>query len=163
MNTFWLKIAGFVLLVFAVLIVINTFRPGRTGPVSNQDDEQPKTYYDVIEQDNKRLRAEVKIPKQAETTESVRSKAGPEKVEFKKLSVEQQVRAEQLFEMAVMERKKARLPMMNYKKMVDYCREITEKFPGSEYDYKARRMLAEVPQQYRNRYNITRDEIEPFK
>jgi hypothetical protein len=44
--------------------------------------------------------------------------------------------------------------------MVDACRQIMQKFPGSEFDYKARRMLADIPQRYRERYKITEEEID---
>jgi len=44
--------------------------------------------------------------------------------------------------------------------MVDPCRQIIQKFPGSEFDYKARRMLADIPERYRERYKITDDEID---
>jgi len=50
---------------------------------------------------------------------------------------------------------------MSYKLMVDYCRQIIEKWPGSVYAFKARRMLGEIPQRYRKQYNITEEEINP--
>ena len=56
-----------------------------------------------------------------------------------------------------------RLPGMTaagYGKMVDACRQIIKKFQGSEFDYKARRMLADISPEHRQRYNITQDEID---
>ena len=56
-----------------------------------------------------------------------------------------------------------RLPAgMGYKQMVDNCREIIRRFPESEYDYKARRALADIPECFRNIYNVTPQEIAPF-
>ena len=52
-----------------------------------------------------------------------------------------------------------RLPGMHYGAMVQYCREIIEKYPGSEYAYKAKRILADIPASDRERYHITDDEI----
>jgi hypothetical protein len=83
--------------------------------------------------------------------------------EFKELEPEDEVRASQLFEMAMAERKRGRLPMMGFKNMVDYCREIIKNYPESEYAYKARRMLGDIPQRFRERYNITEAEIHPQK
>jgi uncharacterized protein (UPF0128 family) len=47
--------------------------------------------------------------------------------------------------------------------MVQYCRQILEKYPGSEYAYKAKRILADIPENERTRYHITDDEINPDK
>ena len=57
-------------------------------------------------------------------------------------------------------RKIGRLPGTGYKTMVDCCRQIIEKFPGSAYSYKAKRMLADIPEHYRRRYKITDEEID---
>jgi hypothetical protein len=61
--------------------------------------------------------------------------------------------------MAITHRKMGRLPGMSYGQMVEYCRQIIEKYPGSEFEYKARRMLGEVPRQQWDRYKITQEEI----
>jgi hypothetical protein len=84
-------------------------------------------------------------------------------LKFKELSPEEEVQAEKLFEMAMTHRKMGILPGLHFKKMVDYCREIIQKWPGSEYAYKAKRMLADIPERHRERYNITDEEISPFK
>ncbi len=62
--------------------------------------------------------------------------------------------------MALAERKMARLPGMTYKRMVDYCRQIIQKWPGSEYAFKAKRMLADIPERYHQMYHITKEEID---
>ena len=71
--------------------------------------------------------------------------------------------AEQLFELAMAQRKMGRLPGVSYGAMVQYCREIIQKYPGTEYAYKAKRMLADIPADQRERYHITDDEINPNK
>ena len=48
---------------------------------------------------------------------------------------------------------------MNYGRMVEYCRQIIKRFPGSPEAAKARRMLAEVPEHKRKIYNITNEEL----
>ncbi|GAH73201.1 unnamed protein product [marine sediment metagenome] len=58
------------------------------------------------------------------------------------------------------QRKMGRLPVLGYKKMVDACREIIERWPNSEYAFKAKRMLADIPARYRRQYGITEEEID---
>lgn len=146
MNTFWLKVAGVVIAVFVVAVVVNNFLSSKSEPKA-----EPKTFYDVIKQDDKRLRAE---PKPEQIVELARSQQD-------QIPLEEKVQAERLFEMALTNRKMARLPGMTYKQMVDYCRQIIEKYPDSPQAPKARRMLGEVPERYWKRYNITEQEVNP--
>lgn len=162
MNTFWLKIAGLALVVLGLIVAINVLT-GKSGP------ERPKkTIYDQWEQDDKRLRADPKVQEepgpgpsvqpgnQGQTVKPTKSEIKPQ---FKELSPEDKVRAEKLFELAVTQRKMGRLPGMTYKKMVDYCREIIQNWPDSVYAFKARRMLRDIPEWHRERYNITDEEM----
>jgi uncharacterized protein YutE (UPF0331/DUF86 family) len=82
------------------------------------------------------------------------------KLQFKELSEEEQAEAERLLEWAIQTRKMGRLPGVSYQQTVDTCREIIKRFGGSEYDYKARRILADIPEQYRSQYKITNEEID---
>ena len=160
MNTFWLKIAGLAVVVISLIIIVNKF----TGSQSESKPEPTKTVYDVWEEDDKRLRAEptTKVPT---TPEETKSPVEQPKMQFKELSPEDQVRASQLFEWALAERKMGRLPgvKLGYKNMVDHCREIIGKYPDSVYAFKARRMLGEVPKRYWKQYHITEEEINPKK
>jgi len=85
----------------------------------------------------------------------------PERLQKKKEILEQQqpeyinVRAEQLYQMAVTESKIARKPMMTYKRMVDYCRQILRYYPNTKYAPMARELLRDMPESQRKRYNIT--------
>ncbi len=153
MNMFWLKIAGLVIAVAGLIVVVGKF----TGPKQAGKPEQ-KTVQDMWEQDEKRLRAEPKV--QQPTTREQRPKTiEPDSPQFKELDIEDKVRAEKLFEMALFERKKGRLPGMGFKQMVDYCRQIIQEYPDSIYAFKARRMLADIPRRYRKQYNITEEEL----
>lgn len=178
MNTFRLKIAGLAVVIVGLIILVNKFTNSKSEPKP-----EPKTVYDVWEQDDKRLRAEPEVNKPAETkpgAESLEAKPGTEvpaapaetktpveqpKMQFKELSPEDEVRASQLFEWALAERKMGRLPgvKLGYKNMVDHCREIIGKYPDSVYAFKARRMLGEVPKRYWKQYHITEEEINPKK
>ncbi len=85
----------------------------------------------------------------------------PERLQKKKEILEQQqpeyinVRAGQLYQMAVTESKIARKPMMTYKRMVDYCRRILRYHPNTKYASMARELLRDMPESQRKRYNIT--------
>lgn len=161
MNTFWLKIAGVVVLVVVVIVAIATF----TG--KDESKKPLKTIYDQWDEDEKELTAEpqLKEPSAQQQTaqppprKRVVKPARPvTKPEFKKLSPEEQVEAEQKWQWALNQRKMGRLPGMGYKNMVDTCREIIERWPESEYAFYAKRALADLPQRYRKMYKITDEE-----
>ena len=79
---------------------------------------------------------------------------------FKELDEIEFTEAERLFETALADRKIGRLPVTGYKMTVDNCRMIIEKFPGSEFDYKARRLLADIPERFRERYKLKAEEMD---
>ena len=159
MNTFWLKIAGLAIVVIGLIILVNVFSTSKSEPKT-----EPKTVYDVWEEDDRRLRAEPEYvePPKTEQAPSPPAKQAAElpKPKFKELSEIEEVEAQRLFEFALQQRKIGRLPVTGFKPMVDACREIIQKFPGSEFDYKARRMLGDIPERYRERYKITKEEID---
>lgn len=150
MNTFWLKTAGGIVIVVILFIVV---KPMFKSSSSQPKPPEPKTVYDQFAEDDKRLRAEPQTSQRYE----------PNAADFKELTDDEQVDAEKLFEMAMFQRKEGRLPGMSnsYKLMVDYCRQIIQKYPGSEYAFKARRMLGDIPERFRQQYNITEEEINP--
>lgn len=155
MNTFWLKIAGIVVVIVVVIIVVDKILPSGDEPKTER-----KAFYDVIAEDDRRLRAEPEA-EQRPVEEQVTEVERPAKPESKEIALEDQVQAERLFEMALAQRKMGRLPGVSYKLMVDYCREIIEKYPNSPQAPKARRMLGEVPRRYWKQYNITEEEVNP--
>ena len=162
MNTFWLKIAGIVVAVLAAIIVINA--------VSSRPEPEPeppeKTFWDQVEEDDKRLRADPQYigpPKPPITVQPASpntTTAEPPKPTFRKLTEIENIDAEQLFNNAIQFRKIGRLPGPRYKAMVDACRQIIQRYPGSEWAWKAKRLLADIPESYRSRYHITDEEID---
>ncbi|MGD1042149.1 MAG: hypothetical protein ABR913_03680 [Sedimentisphaerales bacterium] len=147
MNTIWLKIVAVVVVVVVAIVLFSKIANHKPAP------EQPqKTLGDTFREDEKRLRAEPNI------VES-NVPASAEQPKFRELTEEENAGASQLFELAITQRKMGRLPAMRYGAMVQYCRQIIEKYPGSEYAYKAKRMLADIPASDRERYHITDDEI----
>jgi len=143
MNNFWSKLIGIGIVAAGVIILAKYFPARKPVP-----QPKPKTFYDVIAEDDKRLRADIKTARPTNKNEQEKEELSPE-----------DVHAGELFEMALAQRKMARLPGVSYKLMVDYCRQIIEKYPTGDYAPKARRMLGEVPKQYWPQYNITEKEI----
>ncbi|MBP8305589.1 MAG: hypothetical protein KBE04_15865 [Phycisphaerae bacterium] len=172
MNTLWLKIAGIaVVVLIGIILVARLAGPDEAsapepGPAS-------KTVYDTWEEDDKRLNSPLASasPNQAQPGPSVSQPAvpalqpegqaqpRPSRV-FKPLEEEQQIRAEQLWQMVLAQRKMGRLPVLSYGQMVQYCRQILREFPGSEYAYRAKLALADIPDAARRQHNITEAELD---
>jgi len=114
---------------------------------NEQPREEPKTFRDVTREDQARLNADPV------------DEAGQVAMEFEKLEIEEEANAEQLLIMAIEFRKMGRLPGVSYREMIDTCRLIIERYPKSEYAYKAKRVLAEVPRDQWDRYGITEQEV----
>ena len=176
MNTFWLKVAGAAVLVVAVVVGFNVLKSG-----SGSKTKEPETsYWDQVAKDDAKLRADAQYKGPPEGNQPARpgnqmpvaqpntqsqvtqqtDKVEPPKPEFKKLSFEEEFEAQKLFEMALAQRKMGRLPVMSYGLMVRYCREIIQRWPDSEYAFKAKRMLTDIPERYHKQYNITPEEID---
>lgn len=158
MDNFWVKAVIFAAVIAAVVIGIHIYK----GINLKQGAPPERTVRDVWQEDDQRLRAEPRATSSGEPN-AANTASGEPKMQFRKLEVEEQAGAEQLFELAIAQRKMARLPAIRYGQMVDYCRQIIEKYPGSEFDYKARRMLTEVPRGQWDRYHITIEEINGFQ
>ena len=169
MNTFWLKIAGLAVLVVGVIILITVFTSGTdSGPKEPQ-----KTIYDQAEEDKQRFLAE---PKEVDSTvqdlttesktvaESTQPAIEPPKPQepvrlyFKELGEIDKIEAERLLGVAVPGRSIGRLPMTGFNLMVDSCRQIIRRWPDSYYAYQAQRMLADMPERYQQRYQVTEEE-----
>ena len=170
MDKFWLKMVVLAVVVVAVVVIVKTLPPSEPKP-------EPKTFGDVIREDDKRLRADAEFDEVAEepNEEVVEVEEAVEVVEvpkvvveevevvkpqFRELSEIEEIEAEQLFEFALNQRKIGRVPVTGFKPMVDACRKIISKFPDSVYAFKAKRMLGDIPKRYRRRYKITDEEID---
>ncbi len=173
MNTIWLKIAAVAVVLVAVLIVGSRFMSDKPGPsASSEPAAPPKTVYDSFERDDREFgvdgqSAEETTPPTAQTTEPQESASAEQtpaaqdaQPTFEKLSIEEEIQAQKLHSMALEERKRSRLPMMTPKLMVDYCRQIIQRWPTSEYAFQAKRMLADIPDRYKKMYNVTDQETD---
>ena len=177
MDTFWLKIVGFALLVVGVIVFIGFLTSGTKDP--------EKTFYDQVEEDKQKFLAEPQPLKEQETTQETAQvpeqtqvaesnevvqpvPPTPKQVEqpkptvlyFKPLSEIDQIEAEKLLNVAVPGRSIGRLPMTGFSLMVPNCRQIIKRWPDSQYAYQAKRMLADLPPRYQTRYKVTKEEMD---
>jgi hypothetical protein len=173
MDTFWLKIMGFALLVVGVIVLIGFLASGTKEP--------EKTFYDQVEEDKREFLAKPQPLKEQETTQVqepnqvVESKqvnepvpSAPKQIEkpkpvvlyFKPLSEIEQIEAEKLLNVAVPGRSIGRLPMTGFNLMVPNCRQIIQRWPDSQYAYQAKRLLADLPPRYQMRYKVTKEEMD---
>jgi hypothetical protein len=180
MNTFWLKIMGLAVLALAVIVLISFFTSGTGSQTPELEPEEPqKTFYDQAEEDKQRFLTESQaldsqthprpieqappienetavqtVPKAIETPKLVQ----PTLVYFKELDEIEQIEAERLLNVAVPGRSIGRLPTTGFKLMVDNCRTIIRRWPQSQFAYKAKLMLADLPERYQKRYQVTEEE-----
>ena len=176
MNTFWLKIALVFIFVLGVIVLVSVFFTGTPDP-----QEPQKTFYDQAEQDKEKFLSKPEAldtqkqpgattPEPAPTqTDNVRSVTPvPKPVEppqptvlyFKPLSEMEMIEAERLLSVAVPGRSISRLPMTGAKLMVDNCRQIIRRWPDSWCAYRAKQLLADLPERDQKRYSITKEELD---
>ncbi len=171
MNTFWLKIAGAVVAVVVLIVAVKSFTSYESKPK-----HEPNTIRDMWDKDDKRLTADP-VPKETQNEPNLTTEANttvatakkgsenavspkPPKLEFRELSQIEKIEAERLFNVAITHRKMGRLQGIGLSTMVKACRQIIERFPGSEYEFKAKRMLGDMPERFRGRFKITKEEID---
>jgi hypothetical protein len=79
---------------------------------------------------------------------------------YKELSEEDKIQAEQKLAYARdLYMKLGKKPGLNYREGVKLCREIMQKYPGSEYAGQAQQLLRQVPERERPQYGITDEEL----
>jgi len=86
--------------------------------------------------------------------------AEPTQLYFRPLSEIDKIEAERLLNVAVPGRSIGRMPMTGFKLMVDCCRQIISKWPDSWYAYRAKQLLIDLPERFRERYKITKEELD---
>jgi len=157
MDNFFLKIVIGISVVVAAIVLAISFWP------ESKPTEPQKGFYDVVREDRKRLSAEPDVNTVKKLQQRASGQQGQpadtSKPVFKPLAPEEELHAQQLLEYALSFRSMGRLPKVNYKPMIDTCRQIIELYPDSEYAYKAKRILGDIPANQRRLYNVTEDEI----
>ena len=171
MNTFWLKIAGGAIAVLALIILINAFSSSEPEP---QPIQEEKGFSQQVETDRKKFltKPEAVNPtpqntqnpqdpnRPVNTTVQTPTQTEPVTLYFVELSEIDEIEAERLLNVAVPGRSIGRLPMTGFKLMVDNCRRTISRWPESWYAYRAKQMLADMPQRFWSRYKVTEEEVD---
>lgn len=153
MDTFWLKVIALIIVIAGVFIGYTLLKPAE----NNEPKEPPKTIYDMAREDKKNLLAE---PNATDFEKEPQTQTAPVTLYFKEVAEIESIDAENTLAKIPSFRSIGRAPMMGYKPMVESCRLLMQRYPGTIYDYKARRALAQIPKQYRQRYGITDGQID---
>jgi hypothetical protein len=187
MNTFWLKIAAFALIVVAVIVLIGVFSHSkRPEPLSIPTAAEPvnkpaKTFDEQVERDKEKFLTPPRPPGKKPAEEAIKQPVQeqnkppvtqtpqqpakpseqPAQLYFAPLSGIDKIEAERLLNVAVPGRSIGRLPIAtDYQLMIEPCRQIIKKWPDSWYAYRAKQMLRDVPVRLRERYKITPEELD---
>jgi hypothetical protein len=169
MNSIWLKIAALVIAVVAGIIAIGSFTGGDSQPK-----EPETTFYDKAEEDKERFLAEPQAV-DAQEAESVAQQEQaavavppaprpvdppePKVIYCKELSEIDKIEAERLLNAAVPARSLGRL-QVGFNLMMENCRQILRRWPDSWYAYRAKQIIADMPERFRDRYKVTEEELD---
>ncbi|MDD5326769.1 MAG: hypothetical protein PHY02_03020 [Phycisphaerae bacterium] len=187
MNTFWLKIAALVVVIAVAVVLIGKLKSSekpqpkveeKTFYDQVEEDKarllvEPRSLEEIAEEPTGESASEqVQEQKQPVETKqtptervvvqppSAKPTEKPAVLYFKPLNEIDKAEAERLLNVAVPGRSIGRLPMTGFKLMVDCCRQMIIKWPDSWYAYRAKQMLIEMPERFRGRYKITREELD---
>ena len=166
MSKSWLKITMLAVLIPVITMALNGCKK-KTPPAEPTVSQQTQAEVNSVAQSQVRQPEKerpAEAAKQPEPNQTAKPKAAQPAVAQSK-PIEKQdeeelnPHAEDLYQMAVVESKIAKKPMMSYQRMVNYCRQILELYPNTSYAPKARELLRKVPEDKRSRYHITNEEM----
>jgi hypothetical protein len=136
-------------------------QPNEQAEVNAPSEKLPTTFSEQVERDKERFLT----PPQPVNEPAAAQPAAPAATKSKTIYVKEldeieDVEAERLLNVAVPGLSIGRLPMSGYSLMVSTCRQITQRWPDSHYAYTAKRMLAQLPEQSKQNYGITSQEVD---
>ncbi|MBN1359432.1 MAG: hypothetical protein JW993_02520 [Sedimentisphaerales bacterium] len=157
-------------------------------PAQTQEEEKPRTIYDQFERDKQFLeRAQpanepVVTPEPATEPQTVQEVPHQEPTQqvaqpqsqyvlpssitqtttlyFKPLDEIDDIAAQQLMPWATTGRSLGRLPFLQYGTMVKPCKEVLQRWPDSEYAFRAKQLLEEIFERYGDQYQITEQDLD---
>lgn len=188
MDTFWLKIAGAVVAVLVGGVLLFSFLSSKVKDAVDYEQmerqveaQEAKLQADLAEAERKALeakaekeRAQQEKLEQAQARQEQSQQSEPNQANIEPTSPEpvtlppqpdemgqtiQNVEAARLYEWAETEFRIARKPLMSFKRCVDFCRQIIQRWPDSPEAAKARVLLRRVPERHRRLYNVTDEEM----
>ncbi|GAI61286.1 unnamed protein product [marine sediment metagenome] len=155
MNTFWLKIAALVIIIIIGVVLLANFLS--SGIEEATDFERVEKLVEAQEAKFQAELAEAELKAKQAKAKRADEPPQPQPDEIEQL--QQNLQAQKLYQMAETEFRIARKPLMSYKRCVDFCRQIIQKWPDSAEAAKARVLLRRIPERYRKQYNITDEEM----
>ena len=158
MNTFWLKIVIFAVIVVGLVVLVKTLSPKveESMDFDKQSEQLARAQEEKLQAELAEAEAKAKQARAAQPAAPSRT-SQPISDEIDQLG--QNIQAQRLYQMAEAEFKIARKPLMSFKRCVDYCREIISKFPDSAEAAKARVLLRKMPERERERWKVTDEEM----
>ena len=162
MNTFWLKMAVFAVVVVSLIVLVKFLSSEVEEATDFEKTAELMEAQEVelqAELAEAQRRAEGAKAKQAEPKQPAASSKEPQPTSDEE-KVATNLQAQKLYEMAEVKFKIGRKPLMSFKKCVDYCRELIEKYPDTAEAAKARVLLRRIPERRRKKWNITDEELE---
>lgn len=182
MNTTWIKIASGVIVVLIIIVIVSMVLPSDENKPIQQPDESntgPSNFQKQVEQDREKLLVtheeeeaisnqtpENNIPQPNEPSQ-IETQPVPTQPQTKEITIYvkqltdiEQTEAESQINWEVTAFDIGRLPMTSFKTSIDSARRILARWPESIYAYKAKLMLATIPEQRRQQFNITAQELD---
>ncbi len=158
MNTFWLKIVIFAVIVVGLVVLVKTLSPKveEAMDFDKQSEQLAQAQETKLQAELAEAEAKAKQAR-AEQLAAPSKTSQPISDEIDQLG--QNIQAQRLFQMADAEFKIARKPLMSYKRCVDYCRQIINEFPDSAEAAKARVLLRKIPEREREKWKVTDEEM----
>ncbi len=158
MNTFWLKIAIFGVIVVGLVVLVKTLSPKveEAMDFDKQSEQLARAQEEKLQAELAEAEAKAKQAR-ADQPAALSRASQPISDEIDQLG--QDIQAQRLYQMAEAEFRIARKPFMSSKRCVDYCRQIINKFPDSAEAAKARVLLRKMPARERERWKVTDEEM----
>ncbi len=163
MNTFWLKIAALVIIIIIGVVLLANFLSSGIDEATDferveklVEAQEARFQAELAEAELKAKQAKAKgADVKQPAVQPQPPKPQPDEME----QLQQNVEASRLYQWAEREFRIARKPLMSYKRCVDFCRQIIQRWPDSPEAAKARVLLRRIPERYRRQYNITDEEM----
>ncbi len=178
MNSLWFKIASGAIGILIIIVLVSMFMPSggnkESAPPAESNNPPVKTFAEQTEKDRAKYLVTQKetafrtdanntskpVEPNGITAQSAPAAPKPKEIMIyvKRLNQEDQIQADQEISNMVTMLDIGRLPVTSMKPAIDSARRILSRWPDSMYAYKAKQMLAAIPERYQQQYNITAQE-----
>jgi trehalose/maltose hydrolase-like predicted phosphorylase len=165
MNTFWLKIAVLAVAVLVAIILVSNFFSSEIDKATDLKAAAERHEAAEAKLQAQLQEAQTQVEQKNEQKDTTITPAETSPVPTKPAQtvaddddIIANVEAERLYNMALTQYKIGR-KIMTFKKMVDYCRELFDRFPDSPEAAKAKVLMRNMPERYRELYNVTEEEL----